>query len=247
MFRVKESNRWPVSPLVCLVGLLVAGDLAATPPKSTGPGTAVSERESKEERPAQRGVSPSAWLDALSRQSVTAAQQDVMTPIVREFLHRSAVWSRDVDPRYRAMLQTYREADAESRPAMLVQIKALRSERPQFQPVKARLWALLDNTQQVRLLQTIRTQSTPSRLTRPSARKAARSEPGPARDAAVRPPAGNGSSERADEPPRLWQFGEDENPARHVDPSKPASKTDPADESEAVSPEGTPGPGGDAD
>ena len=248
MFRIEGSSRWPVFLLVWFVGLLAVGDLSATPPKSTGPGAAVSEREPKDQDSTPRGVSPSAWFDALSRQSVTPEQQDVMTPIVRTFLHRTAVWERDIDPRYRALLEKYREADAESRPALLIEIRALRAERPQFRPVKDELWRLLDNTQQVRLLQTIRAQRTPSRLTRPSSRKTARPEPGPGAEPAVQPPTRQeGGPAKDAEEPRLWQFAEDENPERHGDPSKPTSKADPTDEAGAVSSEETPERDGGAD
>ena len=58
MFRFRDSGWWH-GHLILLATLAVAFELEATPPKSTGPGTAVSERASEGDQPTRRGITPS--------------------------------------------------------------------------------------------------------------------------------------------------------------------------------------------
>ena len=216
-----RSTSIPVSLFLILV--LLPGLMAAsTTPPAEGPGIVSSGKSPTADRPKRAGVTSEEWLAALSHVSVAGSQQDSITPRVRSYVHRAAVWKVEVDPTYRKVLKDYRTADPEARVRLLLEIKAIRKTRPNFLELKESILQSLDAAQKLDLLDQVKQEKAriDNRLGRAKDSKGAGAPPerNPGQD--FRPDTGPKKETNAIQ---AWRFVDDSESERHVDPAAEAA------------------------
>lgn len=214
----------------------------ATPPKEPSPpGTASPSSPrgsdpSVEYRPLnQVRLGPNVWFGLVAELDVSTRQQDELTPVIRRFIFDSKAWAKVDSVRMTGLLAEARKADPEERAELMKQIREIRSSRPRFDQVKAKVMDGLNSVQRgdlIRLMQSYGTRPSSGGLSGGKAGRPAPSDEKPADGVAPADASGadgksNGSkSNEAAPEPKPWAFQDDTDPGRHVDPSRPAeSKT----------------------
>lgn len=213
----------------------LAGATVATPPKDGGPGTAPEPgRPDPPRRYESRGALPANdWLMLVSKVDASVAQQDAITPLVRNYLRDSKAWTDGGSKRMRLLIEQARETDGEERKAIMDQVRAIRRTMPRYDRVKDAIWEQLTPAQRSELVEAIAEFEAKRRLPSGPPKRGL----GPDGDAGARKDGGDGKGTDALDEGRkpgdakaekAWRFANDTDPDRH-DP-RPTGDADPQSE-----------------
>lgn len=210
----------------------LAGAAVSTPPKDGGPGTA--PRPGQPDLPSRyqsRGALPANdWLMLVSKVDVTVAQQDAITPLVRNYLRDSKAWTNGGSKRMRLLIEQARETDGEERKAIMDQVRAIRRTMPRYDRVKDAIWEQLTPAQRSELFEEIAEFEAKRRLPSGPPKRGLGAEG----DAGARKDGGDGKGtdalDKGKKPgdakaEKAWRFANDTDPDRH-DP-RPKGDDDP--------------------